>query len=286
MKNRVTWVVALLLVAALGVMVATVEARDRDDDAKAKHRDGPAIEAVALHHQRVHAAMETIEQLLDQELFEDARANLALAVNEPANAIVMVGPPELVKRLSGLLRELDEMAEERQKIDRKRGAGQIEHMRQMRERFGEDFERMHRGPGRRPGFRRGEAEEPHRRKMHRPEEMERRKREEAERRRMEERKEPRRLEMRRGTRRPAAPGRDEREKIEERERMHRMRPRSETFRFRLEGPESTRTPQPQLRKMIDELRRQMEMLEQQRGRMHREMNRGRPSSFNGGALHI
>ena len=63
MRNRVSWIVALLLASALGLMVATVEARDHDDDDDAEHHEGPAIEAVALHHQPAHAALETIEQM-------------------------------------------------------------------------------------------------------------------------------------------------------------------------------------------------------------------------------
>lgn len=248
MKTRVTWTVTLLLVVALGVMVATAEARE-DKAADVERPDGPAVEAVALEYQPVHAAMGTIEQLLDQDLFDDVRENLALAVNEPANAIVLVGPPEVVERLSGLLHDLDKMADQRREMDRERGKEQLEHLREMRERFGKDFDRMPRESGRCPGCRRGEA----------PREMG--ERENAE---------------RRDTRR--------REETEERKRMPRPRPRDETFRFRFDDPGETKTPQ--LRKMIDELRRQMDMLEEQRDRTRREMRRGRPSSFGGSTLHI
>lgn len=96
-------------------------ARDDDDANDDDHEEEDfAIKVVPLKHQPAMAAMQTLRELLHEKAMEDARENLALSANEPANAIVLAGAPEAVGRLTDVLVQLDKMAGERREMERQR----------------------------------------------------------------------------------------------------------------------------------------------------------------------
>jgi len=142
--------------------------RDRDRDDERGQRQGPEIRVVVMRHQPVHAAVETLEQLFDQEVFDDARKHLAIAVNEPGNALVLVGPEELVNHIEGLLEDLDRAAAEQRELQEEREDEARQRQRQW------DREMREMGGDVRGDMR--EREEIERHEMREREEMERRER--------------------------------------------------------------------------------------------------------------
>jgi hypothetical protein len=97
------------------------------DNAAGAIGDGPAVErtvkVVALRHQPAEAAARTLRELQPLRPRDEARAAtpvLTIAVNEPANAIVLAGPPPLVERMVDVLAQLDEMTAARIQIEKER----------------------------------------------------------------------------------------------------------------------------------------------------------------------
>jgi len=115
-----------------GILLAAPHDDDRDEDeeeAEDREGEGPEFRVIGLEHQPAQKAMETIEQLFESDLFDAVRDKLALAVNEPANAIVVVGPERAVDLLEGMLRELDELTAEHHERMKDREAEHRERMR-------------------------------------------------------------------------------------------------------------------------------------------------------------
>jgi len=139
------WLVGIAV--ALGVILVValaghaVRERARWGAAHAKPGQGPAVRVVSIKHQPVGAAAETLRQLLRSGPLAQARGALSIAENEPAGALILVGPAPLVDRLEDLLLQTDKAAAERREME-------FQRQREMRER-----ELAERGPGplREPG---------------------------------------------------------------------------------------------------------------------------------------
>lgn len=260
MRTHTKWFIATALVLILGLTFACAAPRDegtreegkREDRKETEPPEGPEIRVIMIRNQPVGHAMHTLERLLDHEMLEEVRAHLATAENEPANAVVLVGPPDLVGRLADMLQELDGLTAERREIEqermremRERGEGPLgppmgpegmrdrgprrpdmpmgpDRMREMMQQLERMRDMLRDLPPRR-GFDRPAPEEMQRRRMREPDELERRRmleREDMERQRMRERE---RMEDRE---------REDREDAERRERMERREREEMEFRER------------------------------------------------------
>ena len=144
-----------------GVLLAAPQEEDEQEaeQGKGQEGEGPEFRVIGLEHQPAQEAMETLEELFESDLFDKARDKVAFAVNEPANAIVVVGPERAVDLLEDMLRELDELtakhrermkdrqAERREMGKRKERRGreqmgeQMRKMREQMERFFREYDR-------------------------------------------------------------------------------------------------------------------------------------------------
>jgi len=145
-----TWVTVALMACLLVVGFAGTTlllAQDKEPEKTAPPRvdrpgpagEGPAaeraIKIVALRHQPAQAAARTLHELQPprgrNETREAVAPALIIVVNEPANAIVLAGPPEVVERLTDVLMQLDEMTAARIQTEKERRRDQAARDRDM-----------------------------------------------------------------------------------------------------------------------------------------------------------
>jgi len=74
------------------------------------------VRVVPLKHEPAGAAMETLHVLMKSDGCAGMRGRVAVAANEPANAVVLQGPEALVEGLSDMLIDLDKAAAEHREM--------------------------------------------------------------------------------------------------------------------------------------------------------------------------
>ena len=72
-------------------------------------RDGPAPEAIVLRFEHIPAEsfLETFHQLAENEHLREGLKQIPIALNEPANAVVLIAPPDVAQVMQRIAEELD-----------------------------------------------------------------------------------------------------------------------------------------------------------------------------------
>ena len=127
--KRYVWIgcAAVAVVAAAIVFTGAVagQGRERGSREEVERRGGERPEPVVLRFVHIPAKsfMQTLEQLGQYDRLRETLVQMAVALNEPANAVVIIAPPELAGILRGVAGELDqpnelaERARQRQRED-------------------------------------------------------------------------------------------------------------------------------------------------------------------------
>jgi hypothetical protein len=112
-RRYIRWigVAAVALGIAAAVSVAGAARRDRSalDEVEGRRR-APEVEPVVLRfvHIPAESFVETLKQLGENPHVRDHLAQMPLAVNEPANAVVLIAPPEVADIMRGMADQLDQ----------------------------------------------------------------------------------------------------------------------------------------------------------------------------------
>ncbi|MBN2582258.1 MAG: hypothetical protein JXL80_04260 [Planctomycetes bacterium] len=231
--------------------------RAAERDREAKDARGPVFRVIGLEFLPAVSARETLGQLLDSPMFGEGevRRQLAIAVNEPANAVVLVGPAEVVEKIEEMLHQLDAYADNRQETMRRQQMMRREMM--LQDRQGGDVNRRKDMP----------REQAERRERLQRNEAERRERAEAEEREQRER-------MRRDADRPNVDGNMLQRRMEQfRRRLPQLQDDAGELRERLQqkvNPED-------MQQRIEQFRRRWPQLQDDAGelreRLQQEFNR-------------
>ena len=112
--KRYVWMgcAAAAVVAAAIVFAGAVagQGRERGSREEVERRGGERPEPVVLRfvHIPAQSFMQTLEQLGQNDRLHEALRQMPVALNEPANAVVIIAPPELADILRGVAEELDQ----------------------------------------------------------------------------------------------------------------------------------------------------------------------------------
>ena len=112
-QNHVRWmgVVGVALVVAVTVSTAGAAGRPRSALDEAERRDPtPGVETIVLRfvHIPAESFVDTLEQLARNPQLHEGLEQMPIAVNEPANAVVLMAPPEIAAVLARGADELDQ----------------------------------------------------------------------------------------------------------------------------------------------------------------------------------
>ena len=112
-RRYVRWIgvasVALGLAAAVSVAGAARWQHSALDEVEGRHRE-PEVETVVLRFAHIPAEsfVETLDQLARNPHVREHLEQMPLAVNEPANAVVLIAPPEVADMMRGMAEQLDQ----------------------------------------------------------------------------------------------------------------------------------------------------------------------------------
>jgi hypothetical protein len=111
--SHVRWFLLLAVVAALAAAVPTAGAARRPrsalDEGEREGRE-PEVEVVVLRfvHIPAESFVDTLEQLAEHPEIREGMEQMPLAVNEPANAVILIAPPEVADAMRRMADELDQ----------------------------------------------------------------------------------------------------------------------------------------------------------------------------------
>ncbi|MEA3368228.1 MAG: hypothetical protein U9R68_08960, partial [Planctomycetota bacterium] len=112
-QNHVRWmgVVGVALVVAVAVSTAGAAGRPRSalDEVERPHRP-PEVQTIVLRfvHIPAESFVDTLEQLARNPKLRERLEQMPMAVNEPANAVVLIAPPEVAAVFARVADELDQ----------------------------------------------------------------------------------------------------------------------------------------------------------------------------------
>ena len=112
-QSCVRWIAVVAVVAGLAAVAASAGAAHRErsalDEGEREH-GRPEIETVVLRFAHIPAEsfVETLQQLAEHPEIRKGLDQMPLAVNEPANAVVLIAPPEVADAMRHMAEELDQ----------------------------------------------------------------------------------------------------------------------------------------------------------------------------------
>jgi len=87
------------------------EQRERENREHRRGGERPQVHVIRLNHIPAESIMEVLEQLMRAPHFREAMEQIPVAVNGPANAVVVIGPPEVMELFHQIVEPLDQPSE-------------------------------------------------------------------------------------------------------------------------------------------------------------------------------